>query len=292
MGCNSMTGFGSVVKHGQRSAVRVEVRCVNHRFAEFNLRMPRELFALEEETRNVIGRYVARGRVDLFVSLESNETGERHISVDWILLDALMAVEAEAAEKYGVTRAMDESLRRALAYPGVLEQVRSVNTGSTDEQVLAAVDQACQELASMRAREGQRIAQALLHKVEVLAEVTARISARSPAVVVAYRERLRERIRELVHEFDENRWLSEVALFAERIDIDEELLRIDSHLQEARAVLQAGSPVGRRLDFLTQELHREVNTIGSKSQDSLISQAVVEAKTIIEQFREQVQNLE
>lgn len=292
MGCNSMTGFGSVMKQGQRSLVRVEVRCVNHRFAEFNLRMPRELIALEEDTRNVIGRYVARGRVDLFVSLESTETRERHISVDWLLLDALMAVEAEAAKKYGVTRVMDESLRRALTYPGVLEHVSTQDQGPTGEEVLAAVDQACRELAAMRAREGQRIAEALLGKVEALTEVAERIAARAPAVVTAYRERLYGRIRELVHEFDENRWFSEVALFAERIDIDEELFRVDSHLQEARGVLQTGSPVGRRLDFLTQELHREVNTIGSKSQDSLISQAVVEAKTIIEQLREQVQNLE
>lgn len=293
MTCVSMTGFGSVVKNGQRSAVRVEIRCVNHRFAEFNLRMPRELFSMEDELRRLIAQYVARGRVDLFVTLEPVVQTKRHVAVDWALLDALMAAEQAAREKYQMPPIPDESFNRVLAFPGVLQVLNSDDSQEiVAADVRSAVEEACQQLAAMRSREGERISNSLQEKIDALAVVVRKIAERAPFSTAAYKERLGARMREWAGQVDEARLLSELAVFAERVDIDEELVRMGSHLAEARSILVKGSPVGRRLDFLTQELHREVNTIGAKSQDSQLSQAVVEAKTMIEQLREQAQNLE
>lgn len=293
MACNSMTGFGAAIKNGEDTVVKVEIRCVNHRFAEFNLRMPRELLSMEDEIRRLIGQYVTRGRVDLFVTLEVDATLQRRIAVDWPLLDALMEAEAAARERYKMPSVQHDVLQRALSFPGVL-QVQGVDHGQETgvAQVRSAVDEACRQLSAMRLREGERICESLVQKIDTLAAVVHRISLRVPHSVEAYRARVGARMREWAGEIDEHRLLSELAVFAERVDIDEELVRVASHLTEARSALLQGSPVGRRLDFLTQELHREINTMGSKSQDSQISQAVIEAKTIIEQLREQAQNLE
>lgn len=293
MGCKSMTGFGSVVKNGQHAVVKAEIRCVNHRFAEFNLRMPRELFAIEDEVRKLIGQYVARGRVDLFVTLEPDANRTRQIMVDWALLDALMSAEQTARARYDLPVGDESSLSRAMSFPGVL-QVE--NRGDSQDLIAAdvrlAVEDACRQLASMRAREGERLHDSLRQKLNDLEAVVTRIAQRASSSLLAYRERLRVRMQEWAGDIDENRLLPELAVFADRVDVDEELVRMQSHLSEARTVLAQGSPVGRRLDFLTQEMHREMNTVGSKSQDAQISQAVVEGKTVIEQLREQAQNLE
>ncbi len=293
MACNSMTGFGQAVHSGNRMRVKVEIRCVNHRFAEFNVRMPRELFALEEEVRAVLGQYIARGRADLYLSAEQEALASKEAIVDWPLFDRLLEAETTARNKYPDLPVAPASLGQWLGYPGVIEVSNSsYDLESIRSVALTAVHQACSELAAMRSREGERLSQDMLAKCKGLAVVVASMAQRAPEALSAYRERVASRIGDLGVALDEGRVLAEIALMAERIGIDEELVRLQSHLAELEKTLVQASPIGRRLDFIIQEMHREVNTIGSKSADLLLSKAVVDAKTIVEQLREQAQNIE
>lgn len=289
----SMTGFGqSTVTVGETS-LTVEVRSVNHRFAEFSVRLPRELLVLEEAVRKCLSQFIVRGRIDVYVAFGSSLMGARQVKADWTLLDALHALEVQARERYGLTQEPATLLMEWLKYPDVVR----VESGDVDietirDGVVRAVQDACEALVLMRSREGERLAADLQTKAQDLALLVQQISNHAPQVVSGFRERLHKRLRESQVVVDENRFAAEVALLADRAAIDEEVVRLTSHLEEFRNSVVAGSPVGRRLDFIVQELQRELNTIASKCSDLLISRVAVDCKAIVEQMREQVQNIE
>lgn len=294
MPVRSMTGFGRSTVAFDEGSVTVELRAVNHRFAEFSVRMPRDLLALEEPVRQQLSARIARGRVDVYVSVDATGTARRRVAADWGLVEALMTIEAEAKSRYpGLQDTPPVPLAVWLQQPEVLR----VESGIIDPEQLEcalgeAVRVALSDLIEMRTREGARLIRDLEARVQLLEGVVANIEMRTPSVVSVFRERLQKRLAEAQTTVDESRLAAEVALMADKAAIDEELTRLTAHLQAFSDALATGSPIGRRLDFIVQELQRELNTIASKSSDLAISQGVVEGKTIVEQLREQVQNIE
>jgi len=294
MSCCSMTGYGQAVIVMPNGQLSVEIKSVNHRFADIQIRMPREWIALESDVRNVLLQDVKRGRVDVFISNVAGEFTAANVTVNWNLFQQLSQVEQVALERFGASTAVtSDRVSRWLSYPGVLRtEVSGEDLSLVKETLSATVHGACMELVAARRREGSRLADDLLEKAGHLRDLVLHLETVSTRLVPAVRSRLRARMVEIAGEVDEQRLLIEVAMLADRLAVDEELVRLKSHTGEFEATLGGAGPHGRRLDFIVQELHREINTLGVKVQDGELARLVVDGKTLIEQMREQVQNLE
>lgn len=288
----SMTGYGRCHIEEDGREMTVEVKSVNHRFLDISYRLSRTLSFLDDAVRKGVGARLARGHVDVFVSYENHRQDARTVRVDTALAAAYRQALGELAAAVG----RDANL--PLAEYARLPDVLTVQEKDEDQQAVRALfvralDGALDGLIQMREQEGERMRADMLEKLNAIDGLRETIAARAPAVVEEYREKLSQRIAALTDgELDEARLLTEVALFADRAAIDEELVRLKSHLDALRDTAQMAEPVGRKLDFLVQELNRETNTIGSKASDTAIAQAVVAAKGEIEKLREQVQNIE
>ncbi|MFO7173743.1 MAG: YicC/YloC family endoribonuclease [Bacillota bacterium] len=296
----SMTGYGRGEASGPDGRLVAEIRAVNHRFAEVVVRLPRSLTALEDRVRRMVQQQVARGRVEVTVTWEEGGERPRRVKVDKDLAlayyNALREIASVTGSKIEIT---SDSLAR---WPDVLTVEEAEVDPESQWPVLAeALAGALAGLVAMREREGEALAADLRARLDRVAELVAAIGDRAPLVVQEYRERLSRRLDELLGPgvVDPARLAQEVAIFADRCDITEELKRLQSHLSQFRAELDGESPpdggprpVGRKLDFLVQEMGREINTVGAKAQDLAIAAAVVEVKTELEKIREQVQNIE
>ena len=289
----SMTGYGRGESVGGEGRLIVELKAVNHRFLEVVWRLPRTLLPLEDGLRRMVQDRVSRGRVEGYVT--AGESGEKTLTVrvDKALATAYDKALRELKETCGL--AGETELSQLAALPGVLvTEEAPTETGALWPILEQACRQALDQLVVMRQTEGESHAQDLAARLELLSGINGRIRARSPLVVEEFRTRLAGRLALALPAgaVDGMRLAAEVALMAERSDIQEETVRLESHLKQARACLETDEPVGRKLDFLLQEMQREINTIGSKAADSGIGQLVVEAKGEIEKMREQVQNIE
>jgi len=292
----SMTGFGRAEAVGDSVTVTVEARSVNHRHLDIALRLPRGLAAVEMDARRLIQSRLERGRVDVAVQLApAPGQSSQQIAVDAALAAQFIAQARDLGRAVGLGD--DVTLAWVLERPGVMRLVQEAETptASVGWPMLADVlGRALDELVTSRATEGEALGTEFqaLHAA-LRAQVDA-VAARTPAALARYQERLRERIAALLGEtvVDQGRLMTEVAIWAEKTDVREELTRLSAHLDQLQALLDKGGPVGRALDFLIQELNREVNTIGSKADDLEWSQAALAAKGIIEKMREQAQNLE
>lgn len=288
----SMTGYGRcrVARDGRE--MTVEVKSVNHRFLDLSYRLSRNIAFLDDTLRKCIGERLARGHVDIFVGYLNTRQDAREVHVDTALAGAYRQALDELASVADVTRQM------TLIDFANLPDVLTVHEREEDEDAVRtlftqALCGALDALAEMREREGEQIERDLLGKIEHLDELREKIAKRAPLVVEEYKGRLSQRLAQLISgEIDPARLLTEVAIFADRASIDEELVRLASHSAQFRLTLGHAQPIGRKLDFLVQEMGREVNTIGSKAQDTEIAGWVVEAKGEIEKLREQVQNIE
>ena len=289
----SMTGFGrgEVLLPGKR--ITVEIRSVNHRYCEVVIRMPRTYSALEEKIRRAIQSRVARGRLEVLVNVVQEEGQETLVKVDKELGLAYYNSLRELGNFLQISAEISaEQLSRL---PGVLVlQEEEVDLVEFWGGLETALDEAMQSLIGMRESEGMRLERDLIHRIDRIAQFINDLSMQEPLVVTSYRDRLAQRIKEMISEslVEESRLATEVAIFAERSSITEELVRINSHLLQFQRIIKAAEPVGRKLDFLIQELHREINTIGSKANDTVISHLVVEVKGELEKIREQLQNVE
>lgn len=291
----SMTGFGRAEVSGQTVSLVAEARSVNHRHLDMALRLPRALAAFETDARRLIQRYLERGRVDVSVQLGPTAGAPtQQISVDQALTGAYVARARELGRAVGVPG--DVTLAWVLERPGVvrLEEADAPAPEALWPLLAEALARALDALVARRTAEGEALGAelgALLADLRAQVEV---ITARVPAALARYQERLRERIRALLGDasVDQGRVLTEVAIWAEKTDVREELTRLSAHLEQLALVLDTGGACGRALDFLIQELNREVNTIASKADDLEISQAALAAKGAIEKMREQAQNLE
>jgi uncharacterized protein (TIGR00255 family) len=288
----SMTGFGAGRAGRGAEEIDVEVRSVNHKFCEVKVRLPREISALEVEISRTVKERLARGGVEVSVRRASSR-GAAAPRVDV----ALAAEYARAFEDLRLRLGMADSvsLSEILAADGVVAlEERPADLDAARAAVAPALSQALDRLAAMREREGEALARDVAGRLEELESLVARVERLAPQSVEHHRARLHERVQELSRGFapDPARLAQEVALFADRIDVAEEITRLRSHAGQARALISGGDPAGRKLEFLVQEMHREVNTIGSKSQSAEIAQLVVALKAEIERMREQVQNVE
>jgi len=289
----SMTGFGQGEATSERYAVRVELRSVNHRYLDLFLRVPKQYSQLEEVLRRAIGERIARGRVEAAVTVEEFAQKERNVQLNAPLLLGYLRALGAIQEVLGSDE--EVTLSQVLTLPGILEvEEPECDWEELQGVLLEAAGQALTDLEQMRAAEGARLCRDLEEKITRIAELQRQVAEIAPQVVVDYRERLRERLRELLQgtTLTEERFLAEVALFADRCSIDEELVRLASHTQQLKGLLHSTEPVGRKLDFLIQEMNREVNTIGAKGSSAHIAGLVVELKSELEKVREQVQNIE
>ncbi|HHZ16833.1 MAG TPA: YicC family protein [Peptococcaceae bacterium] len=289
----SMTGFGRGNYLGKLKQVTVEIKATNHRFAEVQVKLPRQFTALEERIKREVLQQISRGHLEVFVKLEDAGQPVRELQVDKALALAYYKELKELAEAAGLpceVRVIDLAVLPEVCQLKEPEE----NMELIWAELLPALQDALANLLEMRRLEGQKLKEDLVSRVAVLRELRGKIAAKSPLVVRLYRERLATRLQELLEEgaVDETRLAMEVAIFADRANIDEELVRLESHFAQLEQNLQEENQVGRKIDFLLQEINREVNTIGSKANDLEITQTVVQLKSELEKIREQVQNIE
>jgi uncharacterized protein (TIGR00255 family) len=286
---SSMTGFAATAAELPGVSLATEIRSVNHRFLDVSVRLPDELRAIEPAVRDRLSSGLRRGKVECRITLNRSQVGASGLAID----EAQVAKLADAASRVArlIPDAAGLTVNEVLRWPGVLAEP-SEAPAELGERALALVEVALGELVLARAREGAKTADLLLACCAGIEVQVARVAPRVPAVHAAYTEKLAQRLREAGLDPNEERLKQELALFATRVDVAEELARLTAHVSEARRVVAAGGSAGKRLDFLAQELHREANTLGSKSVDAEVSSAALELKVLIEQMREQVQNVE
>ena len=292
----SMTGYGKRLRSLDGREMTVELKTVNHRFLDVSCRLPRALAFAEDALRRQLGQTLRRGHVDVNVSYLNLRQDAREVRVDEGLVLQYREALLNARQIAGKERSAvgDEDVRWILEQPDVLQiTVREEDQEAVLSLLTDTLADALADVNAMREREGEALKKDLAFHLDEVARLRDEIAALAPKVPLIYQEKLKARVKELgVKELDEQRLAQEVALMADRCAIDEELSRLESHIAQMREALRAEGEIGRRLDFLTQELNREVNTIGSKASDAEITKLVVNAKSEIEKLREQVQNVE
>jgi uncharacterized protein (TIGR00255 family) len=289
----SMTGYGRGIHQDENREFQVEIKTVNHRYTDISIKMPRQILSLEERVREMVTKNLLRGKIDVYISYKNTSESSKVVFIDEAVASSYLDAVKSLRDKFDLKD--DISVSLISQYPEVfrLESIQE------DEDILwnvlqVAVQNALDALIKMREIEGEMLKNDLIAKATDLYSVIEQIASRAPEVVKEYKIKLENRIRELLEQqtIDEARMATEVAFFADRCSIDEELVRLRSHIHQLVDTLNLEEPVGRKLDFIIQEINREVNTIGSKANDLEITKNVVELKSGIEKIREQVQNIE
>ncbi|MDJ0739371.1 MAG: YicC/YloC family endoribonuclease [Gammaproteobacteria bacterium] len=285
----SMTAFARQQGHGEHGELTWEVRSVNHRYLEATVRLPEDLRAIEPQVRERVTARLGRGKVECNLRFKAVSSAGSELQINTRLVDQVLAAADQMAHRLHSSH--NPSVMDILRWPGVMETAEQDFT-PVQGAALALFDEALDTLVATREREGERLRGLITQRVDAMRGQVDVARERMPAVIDAVRERLRARLQEVAENLDSDRVEQEMALLAQRLDIDEEMDRLRTHLDEVTRVLDQNEPVGRRLDFLMQELNREANTLGSKSADSETTAVSVEMKVLIEQMREQVQNIE
>lgn len=296
----SMTGYGAADSRYDGYALHVEIRSVNARFAELTVRLPREWLALEEGVRRAVQPYVKRGRVDIAVTVEREAAAGRTVEVDWALVDSYRDAAEQIRSRLGMPDSEKLSLSDLLQVPGLVsvsERRDFALESGLQEALLLATREAAERFLAARAAEGSHLQRDVEERLSAIERMEREVRSAATSVAADYRARLTQKLAELLGERsggvpDETRLTMEVALLAERSDIQEELTRLGSHLAQCRQLLLTDEPIGRKLDFFIQEMNREVNTIGSKANRVDIVGRVVDMKAELEKLREQAQNIE
>lgn len=289
----SMTGFGRGHKVLNGRDITVEIRSVNHRYYEFSSRLPRSLNYVEERLKSLLQGRISRGKVEVSVLLNNVGAADEKITINRDVVREYIEALRSVKEEFGLTD--DLALSNVLRIPDAFTVVKT----ETDEEQLwedikSTAEEALEHFISMRENEGARMKQDVLSRLAKIEEWVGVVETRSPQVVEDYRKRLYDKMCEVLSSsnIDENRILLEAGIFSEKTAVDEETVRLRSHIAQFRSMLESGEPVGRKLDFLVQEMNRETNTIGSKVQDIEVTRIVVDQKSEIEKIREQIQNIE
>lgn len=287
-----MTGFGRSIRSNEHIKVTVEVKTVNHRFAEYHFRLPRSLSNFEDKLKKKLNEYISRGRIEVFIAVEGEGLTNRKLSVDWNLLQEYLQYIKEIQDRFQIQEEvpLKDILKRDEIFS--IEEQESGNE-CMEELVLDALLDAAQFCVNMREAEGKALQQDIRSHIGKIQSTVQALRQYAPTVTLQYANRLKKRIQEYVDlQLDEARIVTEIAIFADKADINEELTRLDSHIVQFNRFLNDQEPVGRKLDFLVQEMNRETNTIGSKANDAKIAAEVVELKSLIEKIKEQIQNIE
>jgi len=290
---SSMTGFARREHSGPYGQLTCEIRSVNHRYLEPGFRLPEELRSLESELRQKLAKELRRGKVDCTFHFRLVQQAERELLIDELALEKVLARSRDIVERakgqFAATATLDPL--DVLRWPGVLRD-DSTDTDGLQAACRQLFDATVKDLVGTREREGLRLRELIETRCTTLAELVAQVRRRLPELQAGWREKLRERLLELGTQVNAERFEQEVALILQRADVAEELDRLEGHIVEIRRVIAADEPAGRRLDFLMQELNREANTLSSKSQELDTTRIAVDMKVLIEQMREQIQNIE
>ena len=289
----SMTGFGRCeVTEGDRKYT-VEMKSVNHRYLDVSIKMPKKLNFFESAIRAELKNYISRGKVDLFISYEDYTENHANIRYNRELAAEYRKYLRQMQEEFGLED--DIRVSTLSRYPEVFTmEEQNVDEGELWKELRKAIQGAAESFVQTRVAEGERLREDLLQKLDGMLGLVDFIAERSPRIVQEYRQKLEERVKDLLGDaqVDENRLLTEVTIFADKVCVDEELVRLRSHIETTKATLQEGGSMGRKLDFIAQEMNREANTTLSKSNDLEVSNCAIELKTEIEKVREQIQNIE
>lgn len=293
---HSMTGYGNSARRCGGYLFQIEAKSVNHRYCEVVVRMPREWTCYEDGLKRLVQRYIKRGRIDVYINKEQEQAGTLPFVLNTGLVESYLRAAEELRERYGLEGSLNVS--KLLSLPDMLIAPEWPSQEAKDEEpweatLLSGLEEAMINLVAMRKQEGEHLRRDLEGRLHRLEEMHEELTALAPEVVLEYRAKLRGRLNELLDgALDEHRFAMEVAVFADRSNIDEELIRLASHFAQCRELLGSTEPIGRKLDFLIQEMNRETNTIGSKANHLALVNRVVEMKAELEKIREQAANLE
>ena len=289
----SMTGYGSAKGTVEGLTISVELKSVNNRYLDTSVRLPRSFLFAEDAVTAAVQRHISRGKVDVFVSVDSSEAGDMTVKVNEGLLRGYMDAIRSIAKEYDLPD--DLSALAVSRFPDVLSvEKKDLDAEAISAGIVEIAEQALKDFDAMRLREGEKLRDDVLSRVAVIDSLVSTVEQTSPQTVADYRARLEAKMAEVLGStgVDENRILAEAAIFADHIAVDEETVRLRSHMSQLNTMIRGNSPTGRKIDFLIQEFNREANTIGSKCQNSEIAHTVVDLKSEIEKIREQIQNIE
>ena len=289
----SMTGYGRARETRNGRDITVELRSVNNRYLDCTVKMPRVYIFAEDKVKALVQKAVSRGKVDVFITIDETEAESAVVAVNKPLAEGYLRAIGELERNYGLVP--DLTAYRLARFPDVLTVTKAEEElEAVSADICAVLTRAISAYNAMRETEGAKLAEDLLGRLDTIEALTAAVEERSPQTVAEYREKLLARMQEVLNSttIDESRILTEAAIFADKVAVDEETVRLRSHLSQLRIMLQGSEPVGRKLDFLIQEVNREANTIGSKCNDVAIARKVVDLKAEVEKIREQVQNIE
>lgn len=289
----SMTGYGSAKGSVEGLEISVELKSVNNRFLDCSVRMPRSFLFAEDTVKSAVQKHISRGKVDVFISVDSSQAGDMTVMVNEPLLRGYLDALRHIAEEYDLPN--DISAVSISRFPEVLcVEKKELNAEAITAAIREITERALFDFDDMRQREGEKLCDDVLHRLDVIDGLVSTIEAKAPETVAEYRRRLEQKMAEILGAsgIDENRILAEAAIFADHIAVDEETVRLRSHMAQLKTMLTSASPIGRKIDFLIQEFNREANTTGSKCQNSEIAHVVVDLKAEIEKIREQIQNIE
>lgn len=290
----SMTSFGRASsEEGKKRIFTIEMKSVNSRYLDVNIRMPKSMISLEEDIRRIISNSLSRGKVDVFINLKTYSQENSIPKLDLKLAEEYLNCLRVIEEKFGVKN--DISVTQIARFPEVITMVEEEDKiEELWEEVRPLVTASLNMMLTMREAEGNKLKEDILEKIAQVEELVSRINIISENVPMTYKIKLEERIKELLKgvEIDENRLAMEICMFTDKITVDEEIIRLKSHINQVRNTFNLKEPIGRKLDFIIQEMNRETNTIGSKSNDIHMTNIVIDIKNLLEKIREQVQNIE
>ena len=289
----SMTGYGRHEEIVDGKKIMVEIKSVNHRYADYNIRVPRHLGFLEEKVRNYAASYITRGKVDIYIAVESYDEADKDVLLNEAFAKSYLQALYSLRDKFNLKD--DISVMSVARNPDIFKtERREEDQDAIWQSVKTVMDMSMTDFVAMRSREGERIEKDLRERIAYMEELAKKVDERSPQTVSEYKEKLYTKIKELLEDkdIDETRILTEVAIFADKVAVNEETVRLASHFVEFYSILDSSAPAGRKLDFLIQEINRETNTIGSKASDVEIAKIVVTLKGEKEKLREQIQNIE
>ncbi len=290
----SMTGFGKSIIENQQLKLNLEIKTVNHRYLDFIIRLPKKFSAYEELIKKQIKGHIERGRVEVYLSIEEATSSDFSVKPNYAVLDEYFRAFNDIKEHYDLSDKVTLSILSR--YPEALTiEAKVMDEEETLILLSKCVEEAVANLLKMREVEGQALYEDILNRARIVTTLLGHIEALSPQILESHKNKMTERIKDLLGDkgsFDENRIMLEIAIFADRTNITEEIVRLRSHIEQLRTIFKDKDSKGRKLDFLLQEMNREVNTIGSKSPDVDISNYVVELKSEMEKIREQIQNIE
>ena len=289
----SMTGYGSAKGTVDGLEISVELKSVNNRYLDTSIRLPRSFLFAEEPIKSKVQSHISRGKVDVFVSVDASQAGDMVVKVNEALLKGYLEAIGHISREYGLPQ--DLTALSISRFPDVLTvEKKDLDAEAISAGILDVVERALQDHDLMRLREGEKLREDVLSRLETIRSLVETVEEKAPATVADYRMRLEQKMEEVLGAtgIDENRILAEAAIFADHIAVDEETVRLRSHMSQLESMISGNSPIGRKIDFLIQEFNREANTIGSKCQNSQIAHVVVDLKSAIEKIREQIQNIE